>query len=33
MNATTAVSMGIWAVENGQLDQWSCAKILRLISA
>ena|ERR1700691_3795918 len=31
MNATTAISVGIWAVENGYLSKWSCAKILRMI--
>jgi hypothetical protein len=28
VKATTAISVGIWAVENGYLSQWSCAKIL-----
>jgi hypothetical protein len=31
MNATTAVSVGLWAVENGYLSKWSCAKILDLV--
>lgn len=31
MNATTAISVGLWAVENGFLAKWSCAKILKII--
>ncbi len=31
MNATTAIAVGLWAVENGQLDQWSCAQLTGLL--
>jgi hypothetical protein len=31
MDSVTALQMGMWAVENGQLYQWSCARILNLI--
>ena len=30
MDSITAVQMMIWAVENGYLDKWSCARILRI---
>lgn len=31
MDAVTALRMGLWAVENGYLSKWSCAKILKII--
>jgi hypothetical protein len=30
MNATTAIDVGPWAVENGYLAKWSCARLVRL---
>ena len=30
MNATTAIDVGLWAVENGYLAKWSCARLVRL---
>jgi hypothetical protein len=31
MNPTTAINVGLWAVENGYLAKWSCARILEII--
>lgn len=31
MNSVDAVSMGLWAVEHGLLQNWTCAKILKII--
>ena len=31
MNATTAISVGLWAVQNGYLSKWLCARILGLL--
>lgn len=31
MNPIDAVQMGLWAVENGKLKHWSCAKLLHIV--
>jgi hypothetical protein len=31
MNPTDAISMMLWAIENGYLSRWSCAEILRVV--
>jgi hypothetical protein len=31
MNATTAIDVGLWAVENGYLAKWSCARLTGLL--